>query len=233
MPPKRSKTEREADRVIVADLYKRNWNMREIAKEISRRRPYSISHVTVKYDLDAVLKRWREKQSAYIENFVVLQVQQIQALKKECWAEYLRSKNPTKKINEKRQAIISTGIHDIKNPEDLHALELDYIFDDDTGALDEAKAKRQSLEDVEIHFTDLSKAVGVEVNQTVQVTERLGNPKYLDLMAKLMDQEARLLGFYNNENITPTTSVVIVNMPAPESPNRYIPLDHQNEQEYD
>lgn len=228
---KRTKIEREADLVVIADLYKRSWTFRQIAEELTKRRSYSLSYVMVKHDLDLVLSRWKEKQSAYIENFVVLQVQQIQAMKQECWSEYLRSKNPSKKIVEKRQAIVNAGIHKIKNPEDLHDLELDYIFDDNTSALEEAKKNNQSLDEVEIHFTDLSPYSGVEVDQTVQINDRLGNPKYLELMAKLMDQEARLLGFYNTDNVTPTTSVVIVKMPEPMSKESFIP-DAQNQGDY-
>lgn len=228
--PKRKPIEREADYVIVADLYRKGWTMRDIASEITRRRPYSLSYSQVKHDLDKILKRWREKQSKYLEDFIVIQIQQIQLMKKECWKEYERSKHPTKKISEKRKVVISTGVHRVKGYEDLHAFELDSIFADGTKALDEAKQKNNSLDDVEIQLTDLSKAVGVEINQDVQLTERLGDHKWIELVAKLMEQEARLLGFYNADKVVTTETTIVVKLPDPISQNSYLPDSQTDEQ---
>lgn len=225
--PKRNKTEREADLVVIADLYRRNWSMRQIAAELSNRRPYTLTDSTIKHDLDLILSRWKEKQAQYIENFIVVQLDQIAAIKKELWEEYQRSKQPTKKIKEKRTAVNVNNIHAMKQPEELIDFELDFLFDDVTT---KPKKKTQtSLDQVEIRFTDLSTTAGAEVDQSVEVEERIGNPKFLELLGKFMDQEARLLGFYNTDNITPTTSVVIVNMPTPESKKTYIPIDQNVE----
>lgn len=225
MPRKREKIEREDDLVIVANLYKRNWTIRAIAAELTKRRPYSISPSQVKYDLDAIISRWKEKQKKYIDNFITIQLEQIAALKEEAWKEYIRSKSPTKSIKEKREAIVNTGIHSIKQAEDISDIELDAIFDDSI-AIETKTAEQRSLENVEVKFTDLSQTT-VEVDQVVQVTERLGNPKYLDLIQRLMDQECKLLGIYKTDDLGNNTSVVIIQTPPPESKEQYMPKPPQ------
>jgi len=227
--PKRNKTEREADLVVIADLYRRSWSMRQIAAEVSRRRTYTLTDSTIKHDLDLILSRWKEKQAQYIDNFIVVQLEQIAAMKKELWEEYIRSKNPTRKIKEKRNALNVKNIHASKEPEDLVDLELDYIFMNDTS---KPRPNATPLDTVEIHFTDLSDSSGVEVDQTLEVSENIGNPKFLELIGKFMDQEARLLGFYNMDNITPTMSVVIVNVPKPASKEIFTPLDQNFDEEF-
>lgn len=224
---KRTKLQREEDMVAIADLYKRGWTMRKILARINDSRPYSLSLGSIKNDIDRVLKRWREKQSSYIDNFITVQIEQIQEMKRELWNEYLRSKKSLKSVKEKRKAIVRYSSQLLVPEEDLSELELDLIMGGNT---EKPKDLTEEFTNIEIHFTDLSKEESgmVEVDQTIQATEKLGNPRYLELLAKLMEQEARLLGFYNTDNITPTTSVVIVNMPAPMSQQEFTPIDLPN-----
>lgn len=227
---KRTKTEREADLTAIAELYKRGWSMRAIASEVSKRRAYSITFAQVKYDLDDIFKRWREKQKQYIDNFVTVQLKQIQIMKQELWSEYLRSKKPMKKLFEKREAVIHTGVHAINPKEDLAEIELEEIFSDSTKPVVSTPSE---LEEVEPFMTDLNESNRVDVVQSIQHVERLGNPKYLELVAKLMEQEAKLLGFYNSDKLDSNTTVVIVKVPEPSSQEDYTPLgQHDSEEDY-
>jgi len=218
----RTKIQREADLIVVADLYRRNWSMRQIAEQICARRDYKIGYVTIHKDVELIISRWRKQQATYIENFVLLQIEQIGELKRELWNEYLRSKTSLKRFKEKRKGVLTK--------EDLIDLEMDAIFDTITS--DQIRNKRPNpAGSIEIHFTDLSNAKALEVDQTIEEHERLGDPKYLELIARLMEQESRLLGFYNTDNITPTASVIIVTTPATKNLNEYKPLDYEKDGE--
>ena len=234
---KRTKTEREADLALIAEMRKRCVPYRRIAEHLTSIRSYSLTHVTIKRDVDTVLKRWRDKQSEYIENFIATQLQQIQEMKREAWAEYARSKTPLKYMTERRKMISVEGVNTKKDAELL----MGFVSEELSNLLDEVEVKPEpkevnSLDDVLVEFRDLKDLSGaIEIEQNVKVVERLGNPKYLDLVSKLLDQEAKLLGFYKDDTPDKThTSVVVVTMPAPSLEHRVpIPVTHINKQHED
>ena len=220
---KRTKAEREADLVVIADLYRRGCTQKQIATLVTSKRSYSISHVTVKNDLDLIFKRWREKQAKYIDNFLVAQLSQIQALKAEAWKEYEKRKLPKKRIKESRKGVTSLTVKPLRKTDDIieeEFEEIEAIFDQhNTEELTEVKGE---LDNIDIQFTDLSPYMGIEVTQDIEVSERTGDPRYLDLISKLMEQEAKLLGFYKNDTSATNTSVIVVNMPEPVNKNKFI-----------
>jgi len=226
---KRTKGEREKDLVIVADLYRRGWTYKAIAEKISELREYSITYVTVKHDFDLVLRRWRSKQENYLEHFIAVQLSQIAALKRECWSEYEKSKNPSRSIKETRKAVIKPSMKHRRKQEDLLDFELDDMFGDNLRPETEKLKRLDTIKNIDMKFTNLDEefeeAGEVEINQTLEYSETTGDIKYLETIRKLMDQEAKLLGFVNGDNVTNTntTNTIIVNMPEPENQADYLP----------
>jgi hypothetical protein len=231
---KRTKTEREKDLVVVADLYRRGWTFKMIAEKVSAIRDYSISYVTVKHDFDLVLARWRKKHSAYLEHFIVSQVEQIAALKRECWKEYEKSKDPKRSIKETRKAVIKPSLRHRFKPDDLLDFQLEDIFGDNVREEKEELKKIDTIKNIDMQFTDLNKefeeAGEIEINQTLEYTEKTGDAKYLELIRKLMDQESKLLGFTSGKEIkTTTNNTIIVSMPAPETQDIYLPGENNSD----
>lgn len=218
----RSKVQREQDLVVIADLYRRGWSLRQIAAEITARRPYSLSYSMVKVDLDRVLSQWREQQVQYVDNFITIEFERIESMKSELMQEYIRSKQPTKLVSERRKAMldIPTHIHNNKKAENLAEDDMDSIFDTTPKLLPKNKeGVVTGLDSIDVVFTSMSSVESVYVDQNMQMTENLGNPRYLELIAKLIDQQAKLLavGVYGKGEVATTSSVIVVNMPAPQA----------------
>jgi hypothetical protein len=109
-PNKAAKQAREARLVIVGDLYKKGYSMREIA-EIVKERSGCITYVvsTVKKDIDKLLSEWRKTRLDDIDMAIQLELDAINEQIKELWVAWERSKTDQKLKSKKQSGIAARG----------------------------------------------------------------------------------------------------------------------------
>jgi len=94
---KRIKAERERDLVFIEEQYVRGKSIRTIAGELSAQRPYSVTHTTIKRDINTILSRWRETIAGEIALLKAGEIAKINAREIEAWEAWEKSKQPDEK----------------------------------------------------------------------------------------------------------------------------------------
>lgn len=147
---------------IIAPLFKRGWSYREIREEVMKRlglATYSLR--TVKLDVDALLKEWRETRIADMDLSVQLELQRIDDLIKEAWEAWEKSKEDYEKQRGSQDAVPVPS-------------------DGEGGNVEES-----------ILVTHLK--------QSRENIRSCGDPRYLELINKLLIERRKLLGLYAPE----------------------------------
>ena len=94
---KRTKAQRDYDMNLAFELQVQGFKYRDIAFEISRQRPYSISHVQVFQDLAKLRAGWIKKAHAMRDHWVAEEIARLALYEAEAWAGWLRSIGETVK----------------------------------------------------------------------------------------------------------------------------------------
>ena len=91
--PKRSDSERERDYSLIADWYVRNWTHFAIMEELNKLH-YPNNPMTrqqVSYDIQKVLKRWRDRAATAIDQHKADALARIDKVEAEFWGAWERS----------------------------------------------------------------------------------------------------------------------------------------------
>lgn len=91
-PKKRTKAQKEKDKSLIAKLYLRGLSFRRIAEELCQGRPYTLSHVQIKADIDGMLKEWRSEMFDDLTDLKTTEVQKLNKVESEAWLAYDRTK---------------------------------------------------------------------------------------------------------------------------------------------
>ena len=86
--PKRLPIERERDMLEIQDMYLKGKTMLEIAKHLSSVRKYTLSHVTIKRDIDEIVKRWREDLVSGMDTKQAVEISKLNKVESEAWIRY-------------------------------------------------------------------------------------------------------------------------------------------------
>ncbi|MDR1913553.1 MAG: hypothetical protein LBQ68_03605 [Clostridiales bacterium] len=99
----KAKKKAEGRREVVARFYKQGWSLRKIQEEVIRQTGVSCSHVTIKKDVDFLLKEWRENRIEDIDYAVQLELERINDAVQELWVQWEKSKTDYKKTSNRRK----------------------------------------------------------------------------------------------------------------------------------
>lgn len=89
--PKRTPAQMDMDLVLIERLSLEGYTTREIAKELSSQRPYSLSHMQVHTDLKGLQEQWREEAKAAIDDRVAKMLKRLDKRRKELEKAWRRS----------------------------------------------------------------------------------------------------------------------------------------------
>lgn len=101
---------KEARLVVVGELYKKGYSMREIREEVLKRgekETYSLR--TVKNDVDTLLAEWRKTRLDDVDMAIQLELDAINDQIKELWIAWDRSKTDQKLKSKKQSGIAAKG----------------------------------------------------------------------------------------------------------------------------
>ncbi len=87
----------EEDRNIITQLYLKGYSFRKIAELCESETGRSISHVTVRSDVKAILENFREERNELIEYNLTIELERINILELEYWQGWEKSKSDRKK----------------------------------------------------------------------------------------------------------------------------------------
>lgn len=158
---KATKEQRNLRMDIIAPLFKRGYSYRNIREEVMSRLDldtYSLK--TVKSDIDALLKEWRELRIANIDLSIQLELQRIDDLIKEAWDAWDKSKEDYERKSDSQDV----------------AIEMEGCEEDGDG-----------------------KIIPVRARQKRESVRSFGDPRYLDIINKLLIERRKLLGLYAPE----------------------------------
>lgn len=89
---KRTKAQRLDDLVTISSLYARGFTQRQIAAELAKSRPYTLSHKTICRDIKDVIAQWRETMVQNVDDLKSAELLRINEIEREAWREWERSK---------------------------------------------------------------------------------------------------------------------------------------------
>lgn len=104
-PVRRSPGQREVDIEFIWPLYIKGQTFRQIAAALNAERQYSVTHVTVYKDVQHILAEWRKLRLEAIDDLKEAELARINALEREYWEAWERSKAEI----EKRLEAVETG----------------------------------------------------------------------------------------------------------------------------
>ena len=105
----RSKAQRERDRVLVADLYKKGYEQNDIAKVVG------ICQATVSNDIKALIEDWRKSSLIDINDAQQVELMRINKLEVEYWEAWEESKKEFKSSSVKKKGAIPVQNKDGEN----------------------------------------------------------------------------------------------------------------------
>jgi len=89
--PKRIQQQREQDLLFIERLYVRGISQREIATELGKVRPYTVSHKTIGRDIHTILDRWRQEMLHDVDQLKAAELARLNRLEREAWDAWDRS----------------------------------------------------------------------------------------------------------------------------------------------
>lgn len=180
----RTNWQKEEQRAEVARLMARGYTVRQIAKETHR------AQTSVFEDMDAVREGWRSGKREAVEFYMSKALTALDEAEIEAWLAWERSKLPRRKgkvtadddaLTLYRRAMDADRKSRTAKPR-RSPLDLD---GDDDFELDDAEAMAEEPEPITF---PKRRAV------TVERLQRDGDPRFLDLVVKIQERRARLLG---------------------------------------
>jgi hypothetical protein len=99
---KRTKPQRKADRLVIADMIVRGKSYRQIHDYLKELRDYKISYSQVRYDAGVIQKQWVEEYLTDINEMKAKELARIDVIEQEAWEAWERSKRTIAKT-EKEQ----------------------------------------------------------------------------------------------------------------------------------
>lgn len=96
---------KQARMVIVAELYKRGWNIRRIADEVKARMGTSCSTRTIWNDIQDLLKEWQANRIQDVDARLQLELERIDDCVAELWEQWDKSKEDWVKEYNKRVGV--------------------------------------------------------------------------------------------------------------------------------
>lgn len=97
---------KQARMVIVAELYKRGWNIRRIADEVKARMGTSCSTRTIWNDIQDLLKEWQANRIQDVDARLQLELERIDDCVAELWEQWDKSKEDWVKEYNKRVGVL-------------------------------------------------------------------------------------------------------------------------------
>ncbi len=96
---------REARLLVVAELYKKGYSIREIAREVKERLnlPKTPSTRTIHLDIKLLLKEWREERIENVDELIELELGRIDTACRELWQEWEKSKHDYERTTRSKQ----------------------------------------------------------------------------------------------------------------------------------
>ena len=146
---------------ILSGLYKRGYSYREMRSEVMTRlnlKSYSLE--TVKKDIDSLLEEWRSTRIEDLDLALQLELERIDALIKEAWDAWEKSKESYKKIKNAQKGVPG-------------APEIDEDGNEKPGQI-----------------------ITTEMRQNSEDVVSYGDPRYLEVINKLLIERRKLLGLY-------------------------------------
>lgn len=93
---KRTKGQRLEDFALISRLYVQGKPQRVIAAELAKVRDYTLSRTMISRDINKILEDWLDYRNQKIERHVADALQRIDAVEREGWDSWIKSKQPKK-----------------------------------------------------------------------------------------------------------------------------------------
>ena len=107
-PPKRTPFQREESLHRIASLYLQQWTQAEIAREVG------LSQGMISNDLKLIQNRWREETAFNLDEAKGKELARLDALEREYWAAWERSKNERTKKRQETDGKAKDGKPNVK-----------------------------------------------------------------------------------------------------------------------
>ena len=166
---------------IISELYKRGYGYREIRDEVMARLDLpSYSLRTVSKDVNKLLEEWRESRIENLDLALQLELERIDAIIKEAWAAWEKSKEDYTARNNKQKGIPGN------------------LVEPRNGSTDgENSSNNQSNAPVQQPRSD--EIVTIAMEQQTKDVVCTGDPRYLEVIHKSLIERRKLLGLYAPE----------------------------------
>lgn len=151
---------------ILSTLYKRGYSYREMRVEVMNRldlQSYSLE--TLKKDIDSLLEEWRETRIEDLDLALQLELERIDALVKEAWEAWEKSKESYKKVKAAQEGV--------------------------PGTQDGEGDGGQNTPEI----------ITVKMKQSSEDVVSCGDPRYLEVINRLLMERRKLLGLYSPEKM--------------------------------
>ena len=89
---KRTKTQRELDLTLIAELYLKGWYQKKIADHLGEIRPYTLTQQQISGDLKTIRRRWLESSIRDFDELKAQELAKIDHLEVTYWDEWDRSR---------------------------------------------------------------------------------------------------------------------------------------------
>jgi len=116
MAANRKITEVEEDRNVITPLYLKGYSLREIANRCTEATGRSISFVTVRSDVKAILKAFQANRDDMIQYNLTIELEKINVLELEYWQVWEKSKADRKRKSVKKKTVVNTNSKLVKKP---------------------------------------------------------------------------------------------------------------------
>lgn len=92
MKPKRTKSQRALDIVLIEEWNLKGWTQTKMAEELSKLRPYSVTQQTIAYDLKTLTEQWKQQSIGSREEKAQREIKGIELQEREVWMAWEKSK---------------------------------------------------------------------------------------------------------------------------------------------
>jgi hypothetical protein len=169
---RRSKVDREADLVVVANLYLKGMTQQQIAQEIAANRPYEIKRSQIANDIQEIHRRWQESYLTTINALKVRELARIDRLEAEYWSAWEKSNR------------------------DFVSLRQDKTADETM-----MKTKTRDTDGKETEASVLSPSF-TRTKTTTKKEERVGSVAFLEGVERCIQMRIRVLGLEPSKSVT-------------------------------
>lgn len=111
---KRTLEQKEADMILVTDLFIRGYSYRQIASRLNddleeRGLDYRVSHTTIAKDLNKLLVEWKKERFNDIDAYISAELKKLERIESELWEAWELSKGAKRKTKIKGGEITDSG----------------------------------------------------------------------------------------------------------------------------